>query len=102
MAEVQQPAALDGRHGPEAMAIQEERFPINCVEGWSAGAQWRGLRLLDVVTRAGGSADSRVSVVSLERKGTFNHRRTHVVGVCAASRAGPPGRATERRERYAR
>lgn len=55
----------------EAMAMHEERFPINCVEGWSAGAQWRGLRLLDVVTRAGGSADSRVRVVSLERKGTF-------------------------------
>ena len=44
-------------------------FPISCVEGWSVGAHWRGLRLLDVVTRAGGSADSRVKVVSLEPQG---------------------------------
>ena len=55
-----------------AMAVHEDHFPVNCVEGWSAGAQWRGLRLLDVVTRAGGTAESRVRVMSLERQGKFN------------------------------
>jgi hypothetical protein len=61
----------------EAMALHEEHLPISCVEGWSIGAQWRGLRLLDVVTRAGGSADSRVKVQSLERKG---NNSSYVVG----------------------
>jgi hypothetical protein len=55
------------------LAEHEVTVPIACVEGWSVGAHWRGLRLLDVVTRAGGSADSRVKVVSLEPKGSYNH-----------------------------
>ncbi len=55
----------------EAMAEYEASLPINCVEGWSCGAHWRGLKLLDVVTRAGGNADSRVRVVSLQMKGSF-------------------------------
>ncbi|MEO8329784.1 MAG: molybdopterin-dependent oxidoreductase, partial [Candidatus Nanopelagicales bacterium] len=53
----------------ESMSEHEEHWPINCVEGWSVGAQWRGVRLLDVVTRAGGTADSRVHVSSLEQVG---------------------------------
>jgi hypothetical protein len=52
-----------------ALATAEAHLPITCVEGWSVGAQWRGIRLLDVVTRAGGDADSRVTVVSLEKAG---------------------------------
>ncbi|HEY5822201.1 MAG TPA: molybdopterin-dependent oxidoreductase [Propionibacteriaceae bacterium] len=57
----------------EAMAEHEARFPINCVEGWSVGANWRGLKLLDVVVRAGGTADSRVWLHSLEPAGVFNN-----------------------------
>ncbi len=57
----------------EAMAEHEEHYPISCVEGWSVGAQWRGLRLIDVVRRAGGNADSRIRVLSLEPKGSYNH-----------------------------
>ena len=52
-------------------ATHEARFPINCVEGWSVGARWRGLSLLEVVQRAGGTADSQVQLVSLEPEG-FN------------------------------
>ena len=58
-------ADLEGRAGRVA------RLPITCVEGWSVGADWRGLSLLEVVQAAGGSADSRVRLVSLEVEG-FN------------------------------
>lgn len=56
----------------EAMVDAEARLPITCVEGWSVGAHWRGIRLLDLVLRAGGSVDSRVQFHSLETEG-YNH-----------------------------
>ena len=56
----------------EALAAYEARLPITCVEGWSVNARWRGLRLLDVVQRAGGTADSRVQFHSVETEG-YNH-----------------------------
>ena len=56
----------------EDMAQHEAHLPITCVEGWSVGAQWRGLRLLDLVKRAGGDADSKVHVVSLETLGAYH------------------------------
>ena len=56
----------------EERAVHEARLPINCVEGWSVGASWRGLSLLEVVQRAGGTADSRVLLLSLEPEG-YNH-----------------------------
>ncbi len=57
----------------EELAAHEAHLPINCVEGWSVGAQWRGLLLLDVVRRAGGDDRSRVHVQSLEPGGAFNN-----------------------------
>jgi DMSO/TMAO reductase YedYZ molybdopterin-dependent catalytic subunit len=57
----------------EAMALHEEHFPISCVEGWSVGAQWGGVPLLEIVKRAGGTSDSRVRVYSLEPKGSYNN-----------------------------
>jgi hypothetical protein len=57
----------------EELARHEASFPISCVEGWSVGADWRGVRLRDVVERAGGDTDSRVRVVSLEPRGSYNH-----------------------------
>ena len=56
----------------EAVAVHDAHLPINCVEGWSVEAQWRGLRLLDLVVRAGGHADSRVRVHSLEAGGSYS------------------------------
>ena len=56
----------------EAMATAEADLPITCVEGWSIGAHWTGVRLLDVVRDAGGSADSRVDFLSLQPRGAFN------------------------------
>ncbi|GAA3613055.1 molybdopterin-dependent oxidoreductase [Microlunatus ginsengisoli] len=55
----------------EAMAGAQAWLPIACVEGWSALAHWSGVPLIDLVTRAGGSADSLVRVHSLEPAG-FN------------------------------
>jgi molybdopterin-dependent oxidoreductase-like protein protein len=56
----------------ESRAVHQARLPISCVEGWSVGATWRGLSLLEVVQQAGGTTDSRVQVVSLEPVG-YNH-----------------------------
>jgi Oxidoreductase molybdopterin binding domain len=57
----------------EEMATEEADFPISCVEGWSVGAHWRGIGLLEVVRRAGGSADSSVHLLSLQPRGAYNH-----------------------------
>jgi DMSO/TMAO reductase YedYZ molybdopterin-dependent catalytic subunit len=50
-----------------ALAQHTAQLPITCVEGWSVGAHWRGIPLLEVVQRAGGDASSRVRLVSLEQ-----------------------------------
>jgi hypothetical protein len=55
----------------ERLATHEASLPIACVEGWSLGADWRGIPLLDVVRRAGGDADSRVHLASLQTRGAF-------------------------------
>ena len=44
----------------EQQAVHEARIPVAAVEGWSIDASWRGLRLLEVVERAGGDANSHV------------------------------------------
>jgi Oxidoreductase molybdopterin binding domain len=54
-------------------ALHQARLPINCVEGWSVGAHWRGLSLLELVLQAGGTADSRIQVISIEQDWGFNH-----------------------------
>ena len=62
----------------ESLARAEADLPISCVEGWSVGAHWRGIKLVDLVERAGGSSDSRVRLVSLEKKGSY--RESYVDG----------------------
>ncbi|MGI8677875.1 MAG: molybdopterin-dependent oxidoreductase [Jatrophihabitans sp.] len=54
-----------------AMSTQEADFPIACVEGWSVGAHWQGIKLLDLVKKVGGNEDSRVKLTSLEPKGSY-------------------------------
>ncbi|WP_067491230.1 molybdopterin-dependent oxidoreductase [Actinomadura hibisca] len=51
------------------------RLPIACVEGWSASGDWRGVRLRDVLRRAGVADDARVRVESLERGGRYRTSR---------------------------
>ena len=56
----------------ESMERTGRRLPITCVEGWSVGADWEGVLLLDLVRRAGGDGGSRVQVVSLQPSGPYN------------------------------
>jgi hypothetical protein len=56
----------------ESRAVHQAQLPISCVEGWSVGATWRGLSLLELIQQAGGATDSRVQVLSLESVG-YNH-----------------------------
>lgn len=52
------------------------RLPISCVEGWSAEATWGGVRLRDVLAKAGIADNARVTVESLQPGGNY---RTSVV-----------------------
>jgi molybdopterin-dependent oxidoreductase-like protein protein len=54
-----------------ALPAVERVIPLACVEGWSLSARWRGVRLIDLVLRAGGDVHSAVRVVSLETVGAF-------------------------------
>ncbi|MGW7454870.1 molybdopterin-dependent oxidoreductase [Streptomyces sp. NPDC054787] len=79
------PAALRGWRlevlGPRPLALTLDqlralpqagaRLPIACVEGWSVEAYWSGVRLRDLVARAGGRPDAGVRVVSLEVRGAY-------------------------------
>ncbi|GAA2780670.1 molybdopterin-dependent oxidoreductase [Kitasatospora paracochleata] len=49
----------------------EAVLPIACVEGWSASARWSGVRLADLLARAGAPAGSAVRVTSLEADGPY-------------------------------
>ncbi|WP_370112247.1 molybdopterin-dependent oxidoreductase [Streptacidiphilus sp. MAP12-33] len=46
-------------------------LPIACVEGWSASARWGGVRLRDLLDRAGAAHGALVRVTSLERNGPY-------------------------------
>jgi DMSO/TMAO reductase YedYZ molybdopterin-dependent catalytic subunit len=56
----------------DSMSTKARRFPISCVEGWSVGADWVGVPLIDVVRRAGGDESSHVRVVSMQEHGAYN------------------------------
>ncbi|MFC4588399.1 molybdopterin-dependent oxidoreductase [Sphaerisporangium corydalis] len=47
------------------------RLPISCVEGWSADAEWTGIRLRDLLALVGAAPDATVEVESLERGGAY-------------------------------
>jgi DMSO/TMAO reductase YedYZ molybdopterin-dependent catalytic subunit len=55
----------------QALPQHTERLPITCVEGWSAGADWTGVRLRDLLERAGLPPGSRVRVESLQTGGLY-------------------------------
>jgi len=59
-----------------ALPQQEVELPITCVEGWSATGRWRGVRLRDLLDRAGAAPGAAARLVSLEPAGLY---RTSVV-----------------------
>jgi hypothetical protein len=50
-----------------AMEQTTATLPITCVEGWSSGAAWTGVRLRDLVAMVGGDHGSQVTAVSLQQ-----------------------------------
>ncbi|MFJ9518050.1 molybdopterin-dependent oxidoreductase [Kitasatospora sp. NPDC101801] len=54
-----------------AMPEHTARLPIACVEGWSAAAEWTGVRLRDLLDRAGAPPGARLRIVSLEVSGPY-------------------------------
>ena len=51
-------------------------LPLTCVEGWSVGAHWTGIRLRDLLQQAGAEHGCEVRVESLEAGGLY--RTSHV------------------------
>ncbi|RPF39213.1 molybdopterin-dependent oxidoreductase-like protein [Streptomyces sp. TLI_185] len=54
-----------------ALPQHEVELPIACVEGWSKSARWTGVRVVDLLERAGAPAHARVRVVSLQLRGGY-------------------------------
>ncbi|MFH9728235.1 molybdopterin-dependent oxidoreductase [Streptomyces sp. NPDC017254] len=54
-----------------AMRQYEVTLPLACVEGWSVSARWTGVRVRDLLDRAGGGPRARCRVVSLEAAGAY-------------------------------
>ncbi len=49
-----------------SMPQHEATLPIACVEGWSTSQTWRGVRVRDLLERAGAPRDAEVTVHSLQ------------------------------------
>ena len=54
-----------------AMAQHSADLPIACVEGWSKSARWTGIRVRDLLARAGARDGAECRVVSLQRRGLY-------------------------------
>ncbi|WP_326826119.1 molybdopterin-dependent oxidoreductase [Streptosporangium sp. NBC_01756] len=54
-----------------ALPQHEVELPIACVEGWSKNAHWSGVRIRDLLERAGAPAGARLRAVSLEQHGAY-------------------------------
>lgn len=49
----------------------QARLPIACVEGWSVEARWSGVRIRDLMARAGAQPGAGLRVTSLEKGGAY-------------------------------
>jgi hypothetical protein len=54
-----------------ALPQNRSELPIACVEGWSQGARWEGVRIKDLLRLCGAPEGSRVRVVSMEKGGFY-------------------------------
>jgi len=59
----------------QAMPQRTVELPITCVEGWSAGASWTGVRMRDLLDEAGFAEDAELQVTSLQRSGLYRTSR---------------------------
>jgi DMSO/TMAO reductase YedYZ molybdopterin-dependent catalytic subunit len=50
----------------------EATLPISCVEGWSAVARWRGVRVRDLLEAVGAPSDATVEVQSIQRRSRYS------------------------------
>jgi hypothetical protein len=55
----------------QALTQRSVRLPIACVEGWSANATWRGVRMRDLLDLVQAPTGSDVNVVSLQQNGPY-------------------------------
>jgi hypothetical protein len=57
----------------ELRALPQSRsnLPIACVEGWSQGARWEGIRVRDLLELCGAPEGARLRVVSMEKGGFY-------------------------------
>jgi len=63
----------------QAMAQHEVELPIACVEGWSASALWRGVRVRDLLERAGAAPGAEVVVRSLQTRGSYRSSELNTI-----------------------
>jgi hypothetical protein len=54
-----------------ALPQHSATLPISCVEGWSASQRWTGVRLRDLLQRAGAPPGARVRVESFQPYGSY-------------------------------
>ncbi len=54
-----------------ALPQSRSDLPIACVEGWSQGARWEGIRIRDLLKLCGAPEGSRLRVVSMEKGGFY-------------------------------
>ena len=54
-----------------AMRQHSVMLPIACVEGWSKNAHWTGVRITDLLDRAGAPPGARLRVTSMQRHGAY-------------------------------
>jgi DMSO/TMAO reductase YedYZ molybdopterin-dependent catalytic subunit len=54
-----------------ALPQNEATLPIACVEGWSASASWRGVRVRDLLDLVGAAGVDLVIVESLQQSGRY-------------------------------
>ncbi len=72
--DVQQPLRLSLTE-LQALPQHDADLPIACVEGWSAGARWSGVRVRDLLELAGATSVSDVRVESLQQGGSYRASR---------------------------
>jgi DMSO/TMAO reductase YedYZ molybdopterin-dependent catalytic subunit len=53
------------------MAQHTAELPIACVEGWSSSQRWTGVRVVDLLHRAGARPDAEVRVHSLQQRRSY-------------------------------